>query len=120
MQEYGQNHRVLPEGVTKYITSVIRKVRYRRKVRQEVRQELTDHFSDALVDCESESKKQQLADEIIADFGDTGLLAKLIRRAKKRCRPLWKKALLRTGQVMLAAYIISFFCNAWALHSWRS
>ena len=110
----------LPDCVNEYITSVIKKVRYRRKVRQEVQQELTDHFADALADCESESEKQQFAEEIIADFGDTGLLAKLIRRAKKRCRPLWKKAMIRTGQVMLVAYIISFICNAWVIHSWAA
>ncbi|MFC1782921.1 hypothetical protein ACFL02_04980 [Planctomycetota bacterium] len=120
MQEDRQNRGFLPDGVTEYITSVIRKVRYRRRVRQEVQQELTDHFSDALTDCESESQKQQLTQQMIAGFGDAKLLARLIRRAKKRCRPIWKKALIRTGQVMLVAYIISCICNAWVIHSWAA
>ncbi|KPK74539.1 MAG: hypothetical protein AMJ79_13830 [Phycisphaerae bacterium SM23_30] len=120
MQEDRQNQDFLPEGVTGYIASVIRKVRYRRKVRREVQQELTDHFTDALADCESESEKQQRAEQMIADFGDAKLLARLIRRGKKRCRPLWKKVLIHTGQTVLAAYIISCLCNAWFIHTWAA
>ena len=110
----------LPEYVTEYIASVINTMHYRKKVRLEVQKGLIDHFTNALADCETESKKQQTTKDMIADFADTKLLARLIRRSKKRCRPLWKKLMLRTGQVMLAAYIISCLCNAWVIHTWAN
>ena len=110
----------LPRCITEYLSAVINKMRYRRQVRREVQQELTNHFADALADCESEQEKQRRAEKMIARFGDAKLLARLIRRGKKRCRPLWKKALIRTGQAALAGYVISILFNAWALYTWRA
>ena len=110
----------LPRCITEYLSAVINKMRYRRQVRREVQQELTNHFADALADCESEQEKQRRAEKMIAGFGDAKLLARLIRRGKKRCRPLWKKALIRTGQAALAGYVISILFNAWALYTWRT
>jgi len=105
----------LPEIVRAYIDSVIRKMRYRRKVRREVRQELIDHFTDALSDCKSEQERQERAERLIADFGDAKLLAVLIRRGKKRCRPAWAKALIRTGQAMLGLILLFCLYTAWFL-----
>ena len=104
-----------PECVTKYITEVIRKIGYRRKVRREVRQELMDHFADGLAECKSDDERQQQAETLIAKFGEAQVLAKLIRRGKKRCRPWWQKALFRCGQtivliiVLFSGYVLWFF-----------
>lgn len=84
----------LPQVAAEYIDSVVRHMRYRKKVRVEVRQELTDHFTDALADCETDEEKQRVAEELIAEFGDVKMLGKLLRRAKKRCRPLWQRTAL--------------------------
>ena len=89
----------LPEVVNAYIESVIKKMRYKKKVRAEVRQELDGHFADALKGCADENK-EQTAKELIENFGDAGMLAILIRRGKKRNRPLWKKAIIKTLKVI--------------------
>ncbi|MBA7616957.1 hypothetical protein ES703_24260 [subsurface metagenome] len=75
-------------------------MRYRRKVRQDVQAELEIHFEDELKDCKTDEDKEQKAQQLITDFGEVKLLAVLLRRAKKRCRPLWRKALVRSLQVL--------------------
>ena len=82
----------LPVAASDFINSVIKKMRYRKKVRLDVRAELTAHFEDQLRDCATDRDREQKAQQLIADFGDPKLLAVLLRRAKKRCRPLWRKA----------------------------
>ncbi len=89
----------LPDVVSEYIESVIKKMRYKKKVRAEVRAELAGHFADALKECVDENK-EQTAKELIEGFGDARMLAVLIRRGKKRNRPLWKKAIIKTLQVI--------------------
>lgn len=96
----------LPVPASEFIQLVIRKMRYHREVREDVRAELTAHFEDELKDCKGDSEREQKARQLIADFGDAKLLAVLLRRAKKRCRPLWKTAIARTFQ---AAGIITLF-----------
>jgi hypothetical protein len=81
----------LPQVATEYINSVIKAMKYRKKVRSEVRAELTAHFVDALADCQTDEDRQKAAEELIAEFGEVELLGKLLRRAKKRCRPLWQR-----------------------------
>ncbi len=109
-----------PECVTNYIAEVVRKIRYRRKVRREVRQELVDHFADGLAECKNQEEKQQQAETMIVKFGEARVLAKLIRRGKKRCRPWWQKAWSRTVQVILGIYVLCLFYNAWVMYTWRS
>ena len=120
MTEKNQDSDYLPGFVTEFIQRLIRKMGYRRRVRREVKQELIDHFSDALAECNGEQEKRNLAQDLIAEFGDAGLLAKLNRRAKKRCRPLWRKALFRTGQAAIGLYLLSCLGNAWVIYAWRS
>ena len=104
-------HDNLPAVVTTYIDAIIKKMRYRKSVRAEVRQELTDHFADALADCTTEQEKQERANALIEQFGDAKLLGILLRRAKKRCRPLWRTMVVRMFQavgilfVLLTAYV---------------
>ena len=86
----------LPICVVDFIKLVIRKMRYRRKVRADVQAELTAHFEDELKNCAADEEKEQKAQRLIEQFGDAKLLSTLLRRAKKRCRPLWQKALVRS------------------------
>ena len=88
----------LPQVAVDYIDSVIKHMKYRKKVRTEVKEELTAHFNDALAGCQTDEEKQNLTEELIAAFGDVKLLGKLLRRAKKRCRPLWRTVVARIFQ----------------------
>lgn len=90
----------LPKTALDFIDTVVKKVRYRKKIRQEVCEELTDHFYMALKDFSTDEEKLQAVDELIAEFGDVTVLASLIRRGKKRCRPLWKKAVFVAMKVV--------------------
>jgi len=98
----------LPGCADQFIEAIVRKIRYRRRVRLEVREELTSHFEDELRDCTSDDEREQKARRLIEEFGDAGLLAVLCRRAKKRCRPLWCKVLVRSVQAagVLVLYIV--------------
>jgi len=85
-------------------------MRYRRKVRQDVQAELTAHFEDELKDCKTDEQKEQRANQLITKFGDVKLLAVLLRRAKKRCRPLWRKAILRSFQALGIIVLYLLIC----------
>ncbi|MCP4259803.1 MAG: hypothetical protein GY774_20165 [Planctomycetes bacterium] len=101
----------LPSCAVEFIKQVLKKMRYRRKIRQDVREELTAHFEDELKGCEADKDKEQKAKQLIAEFGDVKLLAVLLRRAKKRCRPLWRTAVVRSFQalgVIVLYFIICF------------
>ncbi len=99
----------LPSSVTQYLDTLLKKMRYRRKVREDVRAELTAHFEDELKGCTSDEEKRKKARQLITEFGDTKLLAVLLRRAKRRCRPLWRTVIARTFQVagvLLVCFIL--------------
>jgi len=104
----------LPACAVEFIKLVIKKMRYRKKVRTDVQAELAAHFEDELKDCKTDEEKEQKARQLIAEFGDVKLLAVLMRRAKKRCRPLWRTVVARTFQtagvliLCLIAYIAWF------------
>ena len=99
----------LPICAADFIDLVMRNMRYRKKVRADVQAELTAHFEDELRDCKSEEEKEQKAERLIEGFGDVKLLAVLLRRAKKRCRPLWRTIAARTFQtagVLILCFIV--------------
>ncbi|HDY65553.1 MAG TPA: hypothetical protein ENH84_04900 [Phycisphaerae bacterium] len=98
----------LPACVVEYITVVAKRVGNTLQVRREVFQELTDHFSDALRDCAGEDERQAAGERAIEQFGDAKMLGSLIRRGKKRCRPLWKMAMIRSAQCFLVLIVV--FC----------
>ena len=100
----------LPVSASQFIERVVKKVRYRKKVRQDVRAELQAHFEDALSDCTSSQEREQLAATLIAGFGDTRFLARLIRRGKKRCRPVWVKGMIRLAQVAALCVLYLVLC----------
>ncbi|HOK94587.1 MAG TPA: hypothetical protein PK052_02795 [Anaerohalosphaeraceae bacterium] len=103
----------LPRVAVEYIDSVIKAMKYRRNVRIEVRQELIDHFADALADCKTNDEKQKLAEELIAEFGDVKLLGTLLRRAKKRCRPLWRTMVARAFQLVGVLFVLLVLYIGW-------
>jgi len=100
----------LPACATEYIRRVLKKMRYRRKVRQDVQAELAAHFEDELKDCKTDEQKEQRANQLITKFGDVKLLAVLLRRAKKRCRPLWRTALVRSFQALGIIFLYLLLC----------
>jgi len=89
----------LPQAAADYIGLVIKYMRYRKTARLEVANELADHFESSLINCADENEKQATTQRIINEFGDPKLLAILMRRAKKRCRPLWQKIIARSFQL---------------------
>jgi hypothetical protein len=100
----------LPPCVAEYIMQVLKKMRYRRKVRRDVQAELEAHFEDELKDCKTDEEKEQRTQQLITDFGEVKLLAVLLRRAKKRCRPLWRKALVRSFQALGIIVLYFLIC----------
>jgi len=100
-----------PACAEEYIKQVLKKMRYRRKVRRDVQVELAAHFEDELKDCKTDEKREQKAKQLITEFGDVKLLAVLLRRAKKRCRPLWRKALVRSFQALGIIVLYFLICS---------
>jgi len=101
---------LLPDCAAAFIDLVAGKIRYRKRVRQEVRDELVAHFEDELRDNASEQDREQKARRLVAEFGDPKVLAALVRRAKKRCRPLWAKVLVRGLQAIGAVFLYLQIC----------
>lgn len=105
----------LPVCVCEFINRVIKKMRYRRKVQRDVRKELIAHFEDELRNYPADSERDEKAMQLISEFGDVKLLAVLLRRAKKRCRPLWRTVVARSFQglgiliLCFIFYVIWFF-----------
>jgi len=110
-----EKNNILPACAAEFIKLVIRKMRYRRKVRQDVQAELAVHFVDELKDCKTDAEKEQKAQKLIAEFGDVKLLAVLMRRAKKRCRPLWRTIIARTFQTAGVIIVCFIFYTIWFL-----
>ena len=107
--------RDLPESVVEFIKNVIQKMRYRRSVREEVQAELTGHFEDELKGCPDDKDKDQKSRELITSFGDVKMLAVLLRRAKKRCRPLWRTVVVRAFQTVGVLMLCFILYTIWFL-----
>ncbi len=102
----------LPACAVEYIQLVIKKMRYRKKVRADVQSELIAHFEDALRDCQNAEEKERIAEELIAEFGDAKILGKLARRAKKRCRPMWVKAVIGSLKFIGICILYIIICSS--------
>lgn len=105
----------LPVCAAEYIKLVIKKMRYRKKVRLDVQAELAAHFEDELRDCKTDEEKEQKAKQLIEGFGDAKLLGVLLRRAKKRCRPLWRTVVARTFQTIGVLILFFILYTGWFL-----
>jgi hypothetical protein len=101
----------LPETVRDYIRLVVKKIGWRRRVREEVRDELIAHFEDALAPYTDTAEREKKAKEVIDQFGDPKMIAVLTRRAKKRSRPLWLKAIIRTCQALGVILLYMILCS---------
>ncbi len=112
---------VLPAEIRGMVKTIMMAMRYRRKVRGEVMAELAGHFEDALKECGSEEEREKKARELTEEFGDAKLLGVLCRRAKKRCRPLWRTIIMRWFQavgillVCLVIYVVWFMSGTPAI-----
>lgn len=90
----------LPVEVKALIVDVVARTRLWRREKADVARELIAHFEDAMSrDIEPE--------EALRDFGEARQAAKLIRRAKKRNRPLIWHAWRRTLHATAAALCLS-------------
>jgi len=104
----------LPASAAEFIRLVVNKMRYRRKVQDDVHAELAAHFEDELKGFKADSEREEKAKQLVNGFGDAKMLAVLLRRAKKRCRPLWRTVVARAFQtvgvlfVCLVLYIVWF------------
>ncbi len=105
----------LPQSAQDFIKLVIKKMRYRRKVRRDVKAELIAHFEDELAGCTDEQQRDRKVKELIEQFGDAKLLGILLRRAKKRCRPLWRTVVARTFQTIGVLILCLIIYVAWFL-----
>ncbi len=114
MTEQYKNYdfQTLPEPARVFISLVIKKMRYRKKVRKDVMAELVAHFADELKDCKTAEERNQTAENLIEAFGNPKLLAHLLRRAKKRCRPLWQKAVIRIAQAAIVIVLYLVICSS--------
>src|SRR5581483_3835689 len=86
----------VPAEVADIIASVIRYAKLWPREQRDVREELAAHFRDGLANGAS-------ADELIAGFGNLRNVARLIRRAKLRNRPLAYRAFRRFSQTVAVA-----------------
>ncbi|MHC4396682.1 MAG: hypothetical protein ACYS1A_13615 [Planctomycetota bacterium] len=111
----GLNFEHLPVCAAEFIKLVIKKMRYRKKVRADVAAELIAHFQDELKECTTDDQRQQKAQQLIGRFGDVKLLGVLLRRAKKRCRPLWRTIVARGFQTAGVLILCLIVYVAWFL-----
>ncbi len=91
----------LPEAVGKLIAEVVKRTRLWKREKAEVAMELIAHFQDGM-------ESGRLAEELVGTFGEVKTVAKLIRRGKKRNRPLWWRAGRRMAQgvgVFVVVYV---------------
>ncbi len=105
----------LPQVAQEYIRELIKSIRYRKKVRRDVQAELVAHFEDVLKDCKDDQQRTEKCKKLIEEFGDPKTLGKLTRRAKKRCRPLWKKTLIKSLQAIGIFILLFVLYVAWFL-----
>ena len=113
MSDRKSDPKSLPTCAVEYVQRLLKKMRYRRKVRDDVEAELTAHFEDELKDCKNGEEKEQKARQLVSGFGDLKLLAILLRRAKKRCRPLWRTLIARTFQAIGVLIVCFIFYAIW-------
>ena len=89
----------LPAPAQQLITDVVRRTRLWKGEKGEVALELIAHFRDGLEAGPS-------ADELISSFGSIKTAALLIRRGKRRNRPLWWHARRRFLQAVGAVLLV--------------
>ena len=104
---------ILPAVAVELIDDIIGAMRYRKGVRADVRQELADHFADALRDCKTDEDKSECIAEMADGFGDSQLLGVLVRRGKKRCRPMWQKVIGAIPLAIVYSFLLLILYVGW-------
>ena len=92
---------VLPANAKARVSEVVQRSRLWKREKAEVATELIAHFQDGLA-------AGRTAEELVSSFGEAKTAARLIRRGKKRNRPLWWQAqrrVLQTVGALLVVYI---------------
>jgi hypothetical protein len=107
--------RNLPVAAVDFIRLVVKKMRYRRNVQDDVQAELASHFEDELNSIKADDEREQKAKQLVNGFGDAKMLAVLLRRAKKRCRPLWRTVVARAFQTVGVLFICLVLYIVWFL-----
>lgn len=97
----------LPELLQKIVDDVVKRTRLWRSERRTVARELSSHFEDGL-------RAGRSTEELVESFGDAAQAALLIRRARKRLRPLPWQAFHRFTQAMalLLALVVIIYIAA--------
>jgi hypothetical protein len=90
----------LPAPLAGLIYTVVRRTRLWRNEKLDVARELIAHFSDGLSAGRS-------VEELAKDFGSPEQAAKLIRKAKRRNRPLWWQC-YRIGSWLLLVVLVCY------------
>ena len=93
----------LPEAVCDRVLDTVKRTRLMRCEKAGIAGDLVAHFADGIEGGAS-------PDEMLSDFGDVRTAAKLMRRAKLRCRAWPRRAMRRTGQalgVLLVVYAVA-------------
>ena len=89
----------LPAEIQELIRTVVKRSRLWKAERYALTLELISHFGDGL-------EAGRSAEELIKKFGDAKMAAKLMRRAKKRNRPLWWQLLRFTVRSVEAGMLL--------------
>jgi hypothetical protein len=106
----------LPPGIRDLMREVCRRTRLWRREQADVAQELAAHFLDGLETHRSETMDHAgIEDRLITEFGPPKQAAKLIRRAKIRCRPIWWRFQRRVRHAMIAAICLLVGYAGWIL-----
>jgi hypothetical protein len=95
----------LPDSAAQLILRVTRKTRLWRREQADVAVDLIAHFKDGLYAGRS-------VDDLVQSFGSPELAARLIRRGKRRNRPLWYRSM---RQLVLGSTAIALAYAAAAL-----
>jgi len=103
----------LPVAAVDFIRLIVKKMRYRRNVQDDVQAELAAHFEDELNSVKTDTEREQKAKRLVNGFGDAKMLAVLLRRAKKRCRPLWRTVVTRAFQTVGVLFVCLVLYLVW-------
>lgn len=97
----------LPEEVQSILTEVMSRCWLTRGEKAFVVEELIAHFVDGM-------DRDVTAQQLVEDFGDPAVAAKLIQSSKRQNRPFWKKSLHAFGYGIIA--LIVAYAGVWVFY----
>jgi hypothetical protein len=106
----------LPPRIRDLVREVCRRTRLWRREQADVARELAGHFLDGIEIHKTDAANEpEIEDRLITEFGPPKQSAKLIRRAKIRCRPLWWRFQRRVRHAMIAMFCLLLGYAGWIL-----